>query len=47
MIGYWFRVVSWMGKDSRPKEAGAKGKQAGGGSDENASKGKGKSGKAS
>ncbi|KAJ6982654.1 hypothetical protein NC653_025689 [Populus alba x Populus x berolinensis] len=36
-----------MGKDSKPKDAGAKGKQAGGGSDENASKGKGKSGKAS
>ncbi|KAI5574456.1 hypothetical protein BDE02_10G147000 [Populus trichocarpa] len=36
-----------MGKDSKPKDAGAKGKQAGGGSDENASEGKGKSGKAS
>ncbi|CAK7326122.1 unnamed protein product [Dovyalis caffra] len=40
-----------MGKDSKAKDAGAKGKgkgkQAGGGSDENGSKGKGKSGKAS
>lgn len=38
-----------MGKDSKAKESGGKGKgkQAGGGSDENASKGKGKAGKAS
>ncbi|CAI0431561.1 unnamed protein product [Linum tenue] len=37
-----------MGKDSKAKDAGGKGKgkQAAGGSDENASKGKGKSGKA-
>lgn len=37
-----------MGKDSKSKElAKGKGKQAAGGSDENASKGKGKGGKAS
>lgn len=38
-----------MGKDSKPKDAGGKGKgkQAAGGADENSSKGKGKGGKAS
>lgn len=37
-----------MGKDSKSKDSGAKGKgkQAASGADENASKGKGKSGKA-
>lgn len=36
-----------MGKDSKPKDSGGKGKgkQTGGGSDEAASKGKGKAGK--